>query len=83
MEGCGNGVFGNERYFICPDGKAYFCRICDLQSLDSLCSPTPPATGGAPPPTVPVSTGGGGTSYTNREYDMLGGRRCHYLCSSL
>ena len=81
MEGCGDGGFGKKRYFNCADGKGHFCRICDIQSLDSLCSPTPPATGEAPPPTVPVSTSGGGASYSNRKYSVLGGKRCHYLTS--
>ena len=50
MEGCGNGLFGKKRYFNCPDGKAYFCRISVLQSLDSFNPPTPPASDGAPLP---------------------------------
>ena len=69
IEGCGSGDFRNRRYFSCFTGRGYFCRICDLQSLDSLS--TSSATGSATATTVPVSTGGGVAGCTNREYSVL------------
>lgn len=82
MEGCSDGMFDGKRYFFCPAGKGYFCRICDIQSLESLTFTNPatsrtPLAGSniAPPPltsaNATLSTYGGvsgnDTSCTNCE----------------